>query len=401
MAPLYRWQPLPLGLVVVLVQIALGLVLFAVFQQYVPNRLDAGDAWGGYLLSAYGLARFASETPTGAIADRIERKLALLIGLAVMLPALAVMSAASEPLVFLGCAALMGIGTAFQWPATYALSADLYPPQRRGSVVGFLNLCQLAGFGIGALAGVFLVEHAVTALFLMALGVVFGAAAGALAGIPSVRGRRSSHDVPPPLTRPPLREVWSWRIAVLALLVMVTTATVAMIVPAIRPYGEQQLDASFATVTIALIPGVVLAAAAYVPAGLAADRWGRTRPLFLGQALVMAGMLIVAETDVLPIAALGGAVIFAGNVFTVPAMNAAVMDLAPPSHRGTLIGFSVALSGLGLALGPALGGAITGSLGPAGVFRMGALFAALTAAGVLAYSRRAPAPAYREAQAAD
>ena len=64
-----------------------------------------------------------------------------------------------------------------------------------------------------------------------------------------------------------------------------------------------------------------------------------------------------------------------------------MMDLAPESHRGTLIGWSVALSGLGLAAGPAIGGFVVEAYDAPTVFRTGAALAAGTAILTLAYAR--------------
>ena len=381
----YRRVPAPLGLVVFLAQIGLGIALFAVFQQYVPEGLGAGDGWGGYLLGMYGGARFLCETPTGALADRLRRRSALLVGFIFLLPAMGAMAAVDEPAIFIGLAALLGLGTAFIWPAAYAICADLYPAEQRGKVIGFLNLCQLLGFGLGALIGALLVDHHPTAMIVVGIATIAGAACVGSIGIPAYD---SGAVVANRERRPALREVWSGQMAGLCALVLVATTAVAMLVPAIRVFGNEQLDISFAKLTIALIPAVFLGAALYIPAGHAADRFGRTAPFLAGQVLLVVGLLTVSETRSVGVAAVAAGVIFAGNVFSVPAFNAAVMDLAPESHRGTIIGLTVALSGLGLAVGPAVGGAIAGSYGAPAVFRLAALVSGVAGVGIYAYSRR-------------
>jgi MFS family permease len=381
---LYRSFPVPLGIVVFLAQVGLGIVLFAVFQEYVPGQLGAGTGWGGYLLAAYGGARFLSEVPTGVIVDRVRRRVALLTGFLVLVPAAGLMAPATNTFVFLGLSALLGLGTAFLWPAIYAISADLYPAERRGKVVGFLNVFQLLGFGAGALTGALTVERAHTAMFLVAILSIGAAGLAAFTLIPGYQHKTGGA----PRRGIGLRAVWSRQLAVLSALVLVATAGVAMVVPAIRPYGEEQLGASFATVTIALIPGVLIGGALYVPAGHLSDRFGRAVPFLVGEALLVAGGLLIAATDVLVLAAAGGAIFFAGNVFIVPSFNAAVMDLAPESHRGTLIGLTVALSGLGLAVGPAVGGALAQAVSPAFVFQLSAAVAVVTGAGVYFYRQR-------------
>lgn len=379
-----------------LVQVAIGVVLFATFQEYVPNTLGASDAWPGYLLAAYGGARFVFETPTGAISDRIERKLGLLAGFGLMIPAVGLMAAFRDERAYLVFSAMLGLGTAFLWPATYAISADLYPPERRGKVIGFLNLNQLLGFGAGALAGAMVVEQEGWALFVIAIAAIGAASITVLSAIPSYRhggtwGWRAAE------ARPSVLSILSWRLVALSALILAASTSLSMLVPAIRPFGQDVIGVSFATMTVALIPAIVIGAAVYVPAGHAADRFGRTRPFMAGQVLVVAGLLVVAETDVLVVAALAAIVVFLGNVLAVPAWNAAIMDLAPESHRGTLIGLAVALSGLGLAIGPAAGGVIVEAAGAPAAFRAAAAISGCVGIAAWLYGRRyghaRPAPA--------
>jgi MFS family permease len=391
---LFARFPLPLALAVFLAQIGLGMVLFAAFQEYVPRHLGVGAGWGGYLLAAYGLARFAFETPTGAISDRVERRLALLLGFVLMLPAIGLMAVVEDARAFLVFAGLLGLATAFLWPATYAISADLYPADRRGKVIGFLNLAQLLGVGIGGLAGAFLVDWRPGSLFPAAQLAVACAFFATLVSIPNYRGERLFGIIRRE-RQAGLRSVLSRRMAALSALILSTSVAVAMVIPAIRPYGEEQIGISFSRLTVALIPAIAVAVSLYLPAGYAVDRWGRYSPFFAGQALVAAGLLGLAQTTSLEVAMVAAAAAFAGNVITTPAWNAAVMDLAPASHRGAVIGLSVALNGLGLAIGPAAGGFIVAAFGAPAAFRFAAAMGALTAAGVLLYPRLFPPPTAR------
>jgi MFS family permease len=379
--------PVPLGLVVFLVQIGIGIILFAIFQEYVTEELGTGDAWPGILIGAYGASRFVGETPTGALSDQIERKLGILLGFSGIIAAIALMSFVHDAYAFLACAILMGVGTAFLWPATYAISADLYPAERRGKVIGFLNTSQLLGFGAGALIGASLVGPAPHALFLIASVAVAVAFFAALVGVPSYRTRRLFGRVRHE-KRPGLISIMSPQVAALSALILVATISLYMIVPAIRPLGEDQIGVSFFTLTVALTPGVILGGLLYVPSGQLADRFGRVVPFFFGQLLLIIGMFTAAQTHSLPVAAVAGWTIFVGNVLAVPAYNAAIMDLAPPTHRGTLIGLSVALSGLGLAIGPVLGGIISQAASPAAVFRTAGIVSTFTGCAVVLYGRR-------------
>jgi len=383
---LFKSFPYPLALAIFLLQVTLGIILLATFQVFVPDELGTSDAWPGYLLGAYGAARFVFETPTGAISDQIERRLGLLIGFACMLPAIVLMALVQDGVAYLPFAALLGLGTAFIWPATYAISADLYPPERRGKVIGFLNLAQLLGLGVGTMGGAFLVEYLSPAQFAAAFASVGGAFVAALLGVPNYRGGRTFARIQAG-RRPSVWSIMSRQMAALSLLILATSAAMSMLIPAIRPLGEQELGISFAMLIVALIPAIAVGALLYVPAGHLSDRFGRTGPFLGGQILVVAGLLTISTAGWLPVAIIGAVIMVAGNVVSIPAWNAAIMDLAPSTHRGTLIGLSVALSGLGLAIGPALGGLILEAADAPAVFNTAAVISALAGAGIFAYGR--------------
>jgi MFS family permease len=366
-----RGQPYGLASTMFFAQVALGTVLFAVFQEYLPNELGTSDAFPGYVIAAYGGARFLGEPLTGLLSDRMNRRNNLLVGLLVMALAFALMAGVDVAWPFLPLSALLGIGTGFLWPASYAMAADMYSEGGRGKAVGVLNVAQLVGFGIGALAGAYLLDQvSATPVFLVALAAT--AASWAIAytslGAPGRRALESRRHAQTDGTRAVLtRPVVS--LAVVVALFAIGSSTV---IPAIRPYGEEVLDVSFSKLTSGLIPAIAVGAALYIPAGHAADRLGRLPPLLAGLAIAPLGMLGIAAVDEFVPAMVAASLIFAGYVICVPAFNSAMMDLAPLNRRGAVMGIVVAVQGLGLALGPVIGGVISDQVSPATAFRSGA-----------------------------
>ncbi len=393
-------MPLALGGTVFLVQVSVGLVLFATFQQYVPTELGTGDAWPGILLTAYGIGRFAFETPGGAITDRVGRRIGLLIGFTMMTPPLMLMAVAPSPWIFLGLSLWLGLGNAFLWPAAYALSADLYNPEWRGKVSGFLNVCQLTGWGAGAFAGAMVVESFPMMQFAIALGVVGVAALLVWAWLPSPRTPAMMHFRE---KRPSMWSVMSVRVAFMVGLILVSSSSSGMLIPAIRPFGEDQLDASFATVTLGLGPALIIGAALYVPAGQVADRFGRILPFVVGQFLVFVSLLALSSSGDIVTAAILAIFVFSGYTISIPAWSSAMMDLAPESHRGALIGLSVAASGLGLGLGPTIGGVVAEVWDAVATLRTAALMSGVAGLGIWIYwktygnSRAGAVPAHATA----
>lgn len=396
MPSLLQGQPYGLAFTMFFAQIALGTVLFAVFQEYLPNDLGTSDAYPGYAIAAYGGARFFGEPFTGLLSDRMNRRNNLLVGLLVMALAFALMAGVDVAWPFIPLSALMGIGTGFLWPASYAMAADMYSEGGRGKAVGVLNVAQLVGFGIGALCGAYLLdETGATPVFIVALAasaaswLVAYSSLGA-AGKRALTGRMQTQpeDARAVLTRP---------IVSLTLVVLLFAVGSSTVIPAIRPYGEEVLNVSFSKLTSGLIPAIAVGALLYIPAGHFSDRLGRLPPLVAGLILAPLGMLAIAEVDRFLPAMVAAALIFAGYVICVPAFNSAMMDLAPLSRRGAVMGIVVAVQGLGLALGPVIGGVVSAQLSAEAAFRFGAaimlaalvLTVALALGGILSPGRLA------------
>jgi len=77
------------------------------------------------------------------------------------------------------------------------------------------------------------------------------------------------------------------------------------------------------------------------------------------------------------------AILGLGYATVLPAWNALLMDLLPPSRRATLLGLAMSIEGVGVALGTTLGGLLWDSLGPAVPFHAAGLFLLLVAVNYL------------------
>lgn len=118
---------------------------------------------------------------------------------------------------------------------------------------------------------------------------------------------------------------------------------------------------------------LVVTAALLVPVGKIADIVGRKRVFLYGAGVLSVACVLSGTAQSFPwlvasllLQGLGGAMIFS----TGPAILTAVF---PPGERGRALGINVAAVYLGLSLGPAIGGVLTGVLGWRSVFVLPAL----------------------------
>jgi MFS family permease len=102
----------------------------------------------------------------------------------------------------------------------------------------------------------------------------------------------------------------------------------------------------------------IVSAAVLIPAGVLADRVGRTRRVMLGTALVLIGSLIGALAPAPGWIMVGRTVLALGSAAYGPAGTALLISAFPPERLPTAIGIWAVVSGVSGGLGPSLGGVI-------------------------------------------
>jgi len=141
--------------------------LFAVSQAGLVNNLNDGMAWGLFpiyfaaaglslqkvsLLAAtypavWGLAQLA----TGALSDRIGRKLLIVGGMWLQAAGIVLIVVGSGFQAWLWGVILLGLGTAMVYPTLLAAIGDVAHPDWRASAVGVYRLWRDSGYVVGAL----------------------------------------------------------------------------------------------------------------------------------------------------------------------------------------------------------------------------------------------------------
>jgi MFS family permease len=136
--------------------------------------------------------------------------------------------------------------------------------------------------------------------------------------------------------------------------------------------------------TVLLAMNVAYAATAY-PAGAAADRLRSRWILALGLALLVIADIVLARAAN-PLSALAGAVIWGLHMGLTQGLFAKlVADTSPPNLRGTAFGVFNLAGGGALLLASVIAGTLWSAYGAHAPFLAGALFAALSLLGLLAW----------------
>jgi MFS family permease len=145
--------------------------LLGAHQAGLVNNLNDGVAWGlfplyfaaaglglreiGWLTALYPAVWGIAQVGTGALSDRVERRLMIVGGMLLQATALGILAAGSGFHVWAGAAVLLGLGTAAVYPALIAQVSDLLPARDRAVGIGAYRLWRDLGYVAGGIiAGV-------------------------------------------------------------------------------------------------------------------------------------------------------------------------------------------------------------------------------------------------------
>ena len=350
-------------------------LLLPVMSIYAARFADATPVLIGLALGGYGLTQAVFQLPFGMLSDRLGRKRVIAAGLLIFMLGSAVAALADSLLWVVVGRAIQGAGAISA--AVLALAADLTRPQQRTKAMALIGI----SIGFAFLASFMLAPPLAGRLGLAGLFWLITALAGAallvlllLVPTPAPAPRSRAGGAPPGGILPLLKQPSLLRLngGIFCLHLILTALFVAL------PTLLLQFDAAVQRHWQYYAPVLILSVVGMLPllrraaTGRAAERRYR----------VAIGLLLLALVWQ---AAAGGR----GLVYLLPGLwlffvgfNALeamlpslVSQLAPAANKGTAMGVYNTLQFLGLFVGGAVAGVVSGHHGTAGVLWFCALVA--------------------------
>ena len=369
---------------------------------YLHQARGFPTATAGLVLAAV-MGTAALVTPlSGALLDRFRAKPVLITGNLASALGYAGFAFVDRPWQAFVCAAVGGAGFGVANTANQVLSLTLVSAEQRASSIALRRVAGNFGLGAGATVAGFVVAAANHLRVFQALylfdGLTFAVfALVVLAGIPNPR---LANAAPASDRGTGFRAVAHDRlflILIAANIVLVMTGG-AFFSNILAPFATAHTPVGPGEIGIVFFINTFFIVVAQIPATRVVKRMRRTHALAATSALFAIGLLAVLLAT-LTSSALTATAVLAGVAIVIAIGECAqfivtgtiVADLAPPH----LLGRYMSLYGLsftaGVALGPAVGGALLAT-SPDAVWWGGALAVALTGAGLLRLRDRIPDP---------
>ncbi len=317
------------------------------------HRLGASPSTIGLLFASFGVTLLAVAVPMGVVSDRIGRKAPLVIGM-IGLAGATLLFARADTLGWLFAARMLqGAADGVTWVVGFALVADLYGPEDRGRVMGYVMSGTSFGIVAGPSLGGWLYEAGGVALpFEGAAALAF------LCGLGFLVIRSHDRD-----TGPQKYTIWSVvrvpAVALCALAIVLTGSTLAMLEPVLPLFFSRSL--SLSPSQIGWLFGIAAVSSIVMPFvwGPLTDRWGGRRLTFLGLACTALWLPVMALATsfqtALPLMIVQWVAI--GLIVTPSlAYMAETTSFAGGDVYGIAYGIYNTAWGVGLLAGPALGG---------------------------------------------
>lgn len=365
-----------------LLLLSLGLVEFvrggffiALYPIYATQHLGLSVAWVGVILSAHYLSETVSKPLAGASLDIIPRRYVLTVGLLFGLVGLLSTLLVSHPWVSLIGAILWGVGVSPVWLAVLGAAKDV--GQGQGRWMSRAYTFWLAGIGLSIIVVNVLMQRMLWAV-LVILVAVWIAAIFVVMGTGNQRmmGSRKSSQLWFFDMVSFLRQQWPVLSGV-----FLQTMAASMLIPILPLFANRDLGLSNLRYAIFLALGGTFVVVIMLLIGKLVDSRGPRSSLVAGFFLCGVGVAVLGLSralNLMTVLSLG--ILALGYGLVLPAWNTFVATLIPSGRQASAWGVYTTAEGIGVSIGPALGGLISQGSGLPSAFLVSGLILLVLAA---------------------
>ncbi|WP_331459224.1 MFS transporter [Paenibacillus sp. FJAT-27812] len=356
-----------ISVILFVVEFVRGAVLVSLLPIYGAKSLGLSPDVIGAAISAHYVTDTLLKMAIGYLLDRFSIRIVVQAGLVISLIGVYLLQFAEIPWMFIGTAALYGIGMSPIWIVCLTKVTE----QQRATQMGLLYTIWMVGLGSGPIVCNILLDYSVS--FTYKLLVSMSVAACLLTLFMS----KERADTP---NRMPLRKqlvILKGRLSQMKLLLpgmILQTTGASMLVPILPSFANHELALSGTQYSILLTVGGLCAAAGLIPMGRLSDKLGGKKWfLVTGFCIFALGLYMLASGQTFWYCLLIAVALGLSYAAILPAWNALLATYVPPNQEGLGWGILSTVEGVGVMIGPIVGGMIAAWNGEVAVFWISAI----------------------------
>ncbi|SMG50645.1 MFS transporter [Paenibacillus aquistagni] len=361
-----------LSVILFLVEFVRGAVLVSFIPIFGKNELMLQLTIIGTAITAHYLTDTILKTFIGYLLDRWSARWIINIGLLISLIGVVLFTWGYHPWLFIFAAALYGVGISPVWIVCLTKVKE----DQRAAQMGYLYMIWLVGMGSGPVVLNLILDSKPSWGYILLVSL--SSAAWLISFFAPDARQTGALPVP-------FRKQWealkARLIAMKPLLpgMVIQTLAASMLVPVLPSFAKEYLSLNATQYSILLLLGGGCTVLGLMPMGKWSDRTGRKPFLFIGFAIfavMLASLSFKPSTGM----AYGIAIILGLSYSAVlPAWNALLALYVPPSQKG--LGWSLlsTVEGIGVLVGPVIGGLIADYISIAAVVWISAALFAIIA----------------------
>ncbi|TBL75766.1 MFS transporter [Paenibacillus thalictri] len=344
------------GTVLFMIEFVRGAYLVSFLPTYAVNVLGFTAAVVGISVSVHYAMDTLIKCYAGYLLDRFPIRWIIQVGLLISLAGLLFMQYAQQLWVLIAAAALFGVGISPFW----LVCLSKVKPEHRAANMGLLYTCWLSGIGAGPVVINFLIDKSYTLSF--RIMIMIWIAAWLLSLL--ITNVKQSAEVQIPIKRQ-LVLLWERLYTMRVLLpgMILQTAAAGMLVPILPGFAAKYLGLHYSEYSYVLLAGGAFAVIFLVPMGKLADRFGRRWFLVPGFAAFALALYAISLATLLWQALVLAACIGLSYAAVLPSWNALIAQYVPKNQQGLGWGLFSSIEGIGVIIGPVIGGWIADAAG--------------------------------------
>lgn len=341
-----------LSVILFIVEFVRGAVLVSLLPIYGARSLGLSPDVIGLAISAHYITDTLLKIAIGYLLDRFSPRLIVQISLVIALAGVYALQFASLPWMFIGAAAIYGIGMSPVWIVCLTRVSE----EHRATQMGFLYTIWLFGLGSGPIICNILLDYSSNMTY--NLLVILSIVATLISFFLKKSNQQAVHHIPLKAQIRALRDKLVSMKQLLPGMILQTTGA-SMLIPILPGFATHELGLSGAQYSILLTVGGLCAVGGLIPMGKLSDRLGGNRWfLVVGFIAFAFGLYVLAwglSFWYCLVIAVGLGLSYSA---ILPTWNALLATYVPPKQEGVGWGLLSTFEGVGVMIGPILGGVI-------------------------------------------